>query len=499
MLNTIQALKSPIEINLLQMAWIQWLYDQDVASQDEIILHRQYYDGEQQTQLTDRQRAYLELDAETEFNLNLCRIVVDAPAERLTITGFETPEDVSDEVKSIGENANGQRGDVEKTSQPTTQDELLWDWWKADDLDKKQGRLHTAAGRDRVAFLLVAWDNDEKRPIFSVEEACAGGVGVKVHYSDEHDNVIEFASKRWIVDRGPDNESGHRRMNLYFPDRIEKYISRDDTERGDWQEFRVEGVEWPEPWIKADNTPLGVPMIPFDNGDVGSGRSDLADAIGPQNAVNKAKIDVLAVADLAGFPMLKLEGGKPPEGMSVGPGNVLYHEGDGKYGKIPGEDLTSVIKLKDSEITDVATVTRTPLSAFQKSALSGTVSGEAQKQEEAPLVARVQKKQTAFGASWENAMKMARTLSNKFDGTTLADLDIVAQWKDAETRNELDHLRALEIKERGGVPRTQIWSEMGYSPTEIADMKESPEYTAYIAGLGMMVTDSDDLGAADGS
>ena len=499
MLSIPSMVQSSIEILPTRLAFVQWLYEQDLASQQEIILHREYYEGQQQTQLTDRQKAYLQLNSETEFNINLCQIVVDSPVERLNVTGFKTPVDVSDNVQGDDAPDDGEPDGEPQRTENDIQDDLLWEWWKADDVDKKQGQLYTAAGRDGVAFLLVGWDNDEKRPIFSVEEACADGIGAKVHYSDEHDDVIDFASKRWTVDKGPANELGNVRINLYYPDRIEKYITKSDTSGGNWDRFEVEGVPWPEPWLKKDGTPIGVSMIPFHNGDLGNvGRSDLADVIGPQNAVNKAEIDLIAVADLAGFPMLTFENGKLAEGTKIGPGTVLQTDGEGKFGKIPGEDLTSLIAFKDTTIRDIATVSRTPLSAFQKSGLGGAVAGEALKQEEAPLVVRVEKKQVDFGAAWEQVMRMARVLSNTFGGTKLDEtFDIVAQWKQAQSRNELDHLRGLEAKERLGIPRTQIWLEAGYTPTEIADMIKSPEYAAYIAGLGMVVTDSDTLEAAD--
>ena len=52
--------------------------------------YREYYDGEHDTQLTDRQRQYLQLKVGEEFNGNYRPIVVDALVERLTVTGVET-------------------------------------------------------------------------------------------------------------------------------------------------------------------------------------------------------------------------------------------------------------------------------------------------------------------------------------------------------------------------------------------------------------------------
>lgn len=437
--------------NDVKRSFLQWLVVEDTTRQDNIRQYREYYNGRHETQLTDRQRAYLELKAGQEFNGNYCPIPIDTLAEKLTVTGV-------------------QAGDV--------QTDLLWSWMTANKIDGIQGIVHTAALRDGDAYLMVDWDNDLGRPVLTFEPACCDGEGVKVHYSDEHRGDVAFASKRWRPRNG--TEAGSvRRLNLYYPDRIEKYTSRDDVSESDWVRYEEPGQLWPLPWVTKAGEPIGVTVAHFKNKEQGYqyGDSEISDVIPLQNAFNKSLIDLLAASDTTAFRIFWMLGDNP-SGIKVAPGSFIYSlrppaGPDGAaVGYFPGEDLSPLIALKDSMALEVARVSRTPVSYFQ---ISGQVAAEGTlKQQEAPLVSKAKKRQVYFGNSWEDALNYCRRLNNAFGGGP--DLDenepIEIVWASPETRGSKEDYDVFVIKQQLGVPDEQIWSEMGYTAVQIQQFQE---------------------------
>lgn len=446
--------------NLVSSSYLHSQANEEEARQGNYLKYREYYDGDHDTLLTARLKEFLNVKGEDdEFNFNLCPIVVDALAERLKVTGFKTGDTVED-----------------------PQGETLWDYWDGNDMDGQQGIVHTAAVRDGDTYVMVGWDNEKTQPKITHELACTGGEGVKVQYDPEDKSKIASASKRWVI------SGKRRRLNLYFEDHIEKYISNEGDFEGNYRPYldppipgQASGEELPGElgpcgwyWWTDTGTqsgkPLGVPVVHFKNKDQGYcvGQSDLKDVIPLQNALNKTVIDMLASTDVSAFRLLWATGVNKDDVFKVFPGAVLKaSDPNTRIGSIEGENPVSLIAVKDAFVTAIAQVTRTPISYFQTSGqrpAEGTL-----KQEESGLVAKALKCQTDFGNSWEKVMQMARRLANVYGGAGLdEDASIDCQWKEPQTRDELQHLQTLEAKQRLGIPQEQIWAEMGYNAKEIA-------------------------------
>jgi hypothetical protein len=436
-------------LDKVRLSFLQWLSNIEAERYAWYAGYRDYYDGDHETQLTDRMAAYLQVKSDEEFNANYCPIVVDALAERLNVTGFTC--------------------DVE------AQAELFGEWWKANRMDAMQGIVHTAAVRDGDAYVLVEWNEVDGRPVFSYELAFDGTEGAELHYEDER-NKPAFASKRWRVKVG--NGTGKlRRLNCYYPDRIEKYISNQSEFEGAWQQYREPGQPWPIPWVNRAGDPLGIPLIHFKNADEGYnyGQSELRSIVPIQNALNKSLIDLLAAADTTAFRIFWMLG-DDPSGLEVAPGSWIYSSrppgGDSgaSVGFFPGEDLSPLIALKDNFAVEVARISRTPLSYFQISgqrAAEGTL-----KQEESGLLAKAGHRQVSFGNAWEDVLAMARRLANVYGGGPELDetATISAQWAPVGTRDEKLDAEVAQIKAALGVPQEQLWSELGYDAADIERM-----------------------------
>jgi hypothetical protein len=435
---------------LVAISFMQWMDDQDRIRHDNYRACREYYEGTHDTQLTDRMRKFLSVKMGEEFRDNYMPIVVDVLVERLNVIGFDAG----------------------------TQGELLWKWWQKARMDQKQIMTHRSAIRDGDSHAIVQFDNKLVLPRIEYEPAYCDGDGVDVHYSDEQRGEIGFAEKRWRIEKG--SGAGRvRRINRYYPDRIEKWISEGNN---DFRPFEARGDEsWPIWWTRRGlphGEPLGVPVFHFKNMDQGYnfGQSELQNCMSLQNALNKTIIDLLGAADTTAFRIYTMVG-DDPTGLEVAPGSWVYTTrpatGDesAAIDYIPGEDLTPMIKLVESFVVEIARTTRTPLSYFQASGNSpaeGTL-----KQQESGVIARARERMTSFGNTWEDVMYMCRKVWNEFGQGERLDEEqtIECLWADPETRNERDLIETISLKRKNlEIPLEQAWREAGYSDEKVAQM-----------------------------
>ena len=460
---------------MVALSFLRFQEDQDLERQRRYKAYREYYDGEHDTQLTPRLRAFLQLKFGVEFRTNYCPVVTDSLAERLRVTGFT---------------AEGQ-------------EEILRDWWKINRMDAAQVDVMQASIRDGDAYVIVEWDEEENHPIFTMELAYDGSDGVNMHYSDVRRGEPLFASKQWKLSSPADGAGFKRRLNLYFEDRIEKYVSDAREFAGAWQHYQEAGEPWPIPWTRDSSEggdPLGLPVIHFKYKPHGYnyGRSRMADALPLQNQLNKAIIDLIGGADASGFQILWATGDKFSAALEVGPGSVMRSDSpDARFGAIPPADLSGLLAYKKEIVIDIAAVTGTPLSRFQ---VSGQIAAEGTlKQQEAPLVADGETAALIFGNAWEDVLAMGRVLSNVFgkDTAPLAldeDTIIDTQWRQISTRDETDLANRMGVwAEKLSVADTVIWKRIGMTEEEIAETLASDQYQALKSGRNAMM----DLGSEE--
>jgi len=89
-------------------------------------------------------------------------------------------------------------------------------------------------------------------------------------------------------------------------------------------------------------------------------------------------------------------------------------------------------------------------------------------------VGKARARQIVFGNAWEDALRLARRLWNVFGAGEQMDEQaaISASWRDPETRNAKTLLETLIMKLALGVPKEQLWAEMGYNADDLALMRE---------------------------
>ena len=454
-----------LPIHPVDMSYFDALLLDILDDQRNIQLARRYHDGDQDVYLNSRVSEFLGMHSNNKFRMNVYRTVVSAVVDELDIVGFDTGE-IAD--------ADGRK----------KQAEWAWNVWTENHMDAVQDEVHQAALRDREAFVIVEWDADRKRPVFTfnkrfVETAAGGdGEGCWMLYENDDPNQRPLAAvKQWVEIYYDVNgfKRSRTRRNIYYPERVEKWVND-----GQWRHYVEEGKPWPITWKMGDGSPIGIPVIHFKNKDM---RPEAWDAIPLQDAVNKLLVDVLAGSDMSAFRLLVAIGwypttdGKEPKAdgsnlLKLAPGQMIgttKSKSEAGLEKIGGEDVTHLVNTLKDAILFAAQITDTPASRF---ITTRQVAGnETLKGQEKPLKKKAIDRRGLFGGPWAECMEMARRLANLYDGAAMdEEIEFVALWQTSEDMGE------LEQKMKFGIPLETIWAEMGYTPLQIAAMKQSPEY-----------------------
>lgn len=485
-------------INPASLAYIDWLFRQESIKQDNISAYRDYYDGDHEVELSERQQEYLQRMGDAPFCLNICPVVVDSMVDRMRVSGFRV---ALPPTRQHGENGNTDTSDdVAMEGEEPPEDAwaaVLSEWWQDNRCDALQRTVHKACARDGNSYVVVDWDSKAGRPRYQFQPAFTSfgdnpnnGSGVKVHMGE--DGQIQCASKRWIMTVIPEDGGRPRtirRMNLYFADRVEKYQQEgDSSQEGNWQEYREEGEPWPIPWLDEQGQPLGVPVVHFKNLDVGypDGQSELKTVIPIQDLINKLLVDLAADADYSAFRILWQSGGTQPSG-GVFPGAVWWDDDEGaKFGAIEGNAGVQFTSTMDSLIKWAASISRTPQYMFYQT--GQMPSGEALKTAEAPLIQKVKDRSTGIGNAWEDVMRLSIKLSNTFgEGVDIPDGAIIScLWEDPASMTMDEQRGRAEFMVTNGYEEESL-RIMGYDDSGIQRlMREKEERQAQNASLAQM-------------
>jgi hypothetical protein len=417
------------------------------ARRDTYRLVQQYYDGEHRLVFASEKFRNTFGSMLKAFADNLCPSVCDAVADRLEVTGFAA-----------------EQGDEALIAD-------AWAIWQAQRMDRRSGEVHLEALLCGDAYVII-WPDVDGNPVLYPNDAdCA-----TVTYDPERPGQIVRAAKAWIT---PDS---YARLTLYYPDRIEKYRSR-RTAKGaipararEFEPFEVDGEAWPLP-----NPYERVPVFHFaNNARIGRfGRSELADVIPLQDALNKSVADMLVAGEFVALPQRWATGieidvdpatGKPLENAWRPGVDRIWTVGSelAKFGEFAAADLSKFLQVQDSFRLEIARVSRTPLHYFQWQAGGrGPASGEALRYAEAPFLGKVADRQLAYGNGWEDVMRFALRVMGK----PVDDLRLSALWRDPAPRGEKEHAETLTLKKALGVSETQILREAGYSDDQIDAMQ----------------------------
>ena len=422
-----------------------WIAQQEQDLRNGYARYQRYYLGEHDVQLTNRLRQFL--PANVQFRDNFCAVVVDAITERLTVQSFASATD-----------------------------EALTEWaqelWRVNRMDQEQIVVHSEALLKGDAYVLVDYDTQEQRPRLTYQRPDT----ITPRY-DPNTRQMAFAAKKWQAYKEVGFETVTR-MNLYYPERVEKYILAGHV----WRPWMDEGdIDWPLPWVDSQGAPIGIPLVHFRNRPLSDdfGVSELTNVIPVQDLLNKALVDLVMILDTMGFAQRWGIGiDSPGTTLRTVPGSFWNMKssdpGSAKVGQFETADVAGPLKAIETFIQHISAISRTPQHLFHLA--GGIPSGEALKTSESGLVHKAKLRQVEFGNSWEDVIRVAARLESVFGKQSFADTRVEAQWKDPETHNEEAFIAALGVKRTQlGVPEAQIWREAGYTVEQIAEMKQDQQ------------------------
>lgn len=425
--------------------------------------YRNYYGGDHPVFLTERQEEFLGpllTEAEHTVAFNICKAVVDTLRERLKVEGF-TGKDAAGEALA----------------------EKLSEWWRVAKMDLHQITVHRRALRDGATYLIAAWDEDNKAPLWVPNRKYDGTEGV-TYFKDPDTGKPSMAIKYWSVSDPLSEDHGEKRRTVYLPDRILRY---EEDPRGPYGWSLIspdEGqpLQWWTDTLAPDGQPLGVACVEFANP---GGVSEIEDLIGLQNGLNKALLDLIAAADATGFQLLTISYKEGPtsspvddeeatsDDLPMAPGRILELFNEATMSAIPPGDLSQLIETIRTLVSAMSAISRTPSYYLWPQGGSDVPSGEALKQLESALVARAGERCTLFGDAWVEAMRLGARL---YRAMGYSDVDPAGQietnWGSVEVRNEFVNAQIATQHQTLGVPQEVLWERLlGYTPDDVKAFK----------------------------
>lgn len=390
-----------------------------------------YYDGEQPLVYTARRLADLFKHLDAYFAENWCGVVVDAVNERLRLTGYQT-------------------GDSQAQG-------LLDQAWTEGDLALEASDIHEAALVCGESYAIV-WPDDEGTPqvYYNDPRLC------HVVYDAERRKLARMAAKWWV------DEDGYRRVTLYYPDRLEYYRSNKRLDDLD------PAAGWRDLSSVADPAvnPYGIVPVFHFRPERRRVKSDLADALPVQDAINKLLADMMVAAEFGAFPQRYVISNADTSSLKNAPNEIWeLPAGDGagqptQAGQFAAVDLGNYISAIDRAVRAMGAITRTPRHYFFNQ--GGDPSGEALVAMESPLNKKAQDRIDAFTSTHRRLASFLLTLM----GRPTPPHQIQPVFGRPETVQPLTQSIIRQNGINAGLPlRTQLRRE-GWTEPEIERMED---------------------------
>ena len=331
-----------------------------------------YYKGDdQQVKLTDRARTFLEANGFEDFRTNVCEVVVDAVAYRLKVTNFTSPDDFGD---------------------------WAWHTWARSLLGAVESTLYRYTLVMGDGYMVGEWYEDPLRGIAYPRWRFNDARNCYMVYDDDDSSKAVCFLKRWQRRGMTVDSPGPWRLNLYYPDRIEKYEGP-PSNSGQGSAWTLESVEaWPSGVIPAVHFTNRAGAEPY-------GRSELANVVPHQDSLNKMWVDLMNILDQQGWPQRYAIGAQEPKGgWSSAPGMTWNGPPGSEFGQFAAANPIGVLKALEAGYSAVASISRTPQHAFHTPG-DRFPSGEALKTAEAGLIEKAEAFASTAGPKWVELLR----------------------------------------------------------------------------------------------
>lgn len=403
-----------------------------------------------------------------EFADNLCDDVVDAITDRLQITSWTATDE--------GLNA--------------TLDEV----WERNQGESRAGAVHRNGFREGDGFTIVETDSEQRARIYRQRPS-----QMAVRYSTERPDEMDLAAKVW-----KDAPRKRYRVNLYYPDRIEKYASRGmGAEGGLPKAAAFVLMQAGDPGLSMDDEGgvtarviPGVGVFHYPNGELSEyGRSILAGVIPLQDAHNKSIADLLVTMEGRALPErwaagIQVEfdpvtGTEKDPFKDRGPGSI-YRTGnkDATFGEFSAADVSQFLEV--AKFFRAEAFRKGAMPPFLADASDVIPSGVALLVAEGRTIKLAKDRQRDWGTEHRREMAYAANLEQGTQDVTANDLDL--NWVPPETRDMKALLEELTMKKDLGVPTRQVLLEAGYDTDEVDKFLDeaTDQQAASVAALSVL-------------
>lgn len=397
-------------------------------------------------------------------NVGYPRLYVNAIADRLALEGFRL-------------------GGADKA------DDILWDWWQANDLDVEallgftdalvHGRSYiTVAAPDPVLDVGV----DPTVPIIRCEPATA------LHAEIDPRTRTVTKAIRAVYDTAGNEVIA---ATLYL---LNSTTSWSKDKEGSWVQTQAinHGMEM-------------VPVIPVTN------RTRLSDLLGTSeitpelrsvtDAAARIMMNLQGTAELMAVPQRLLFGVKPEElGVNPETGQQLYdayiarilafENDEAKAQQFTAAELRNFTEALQEIAKQAASYTGLP-PQYLSAQSDQPASAEAIKASESRLVKNVERKAKIFGGAWEQAMRVAYKVMNPGGEIPPEYFRMETIWRDPSTPTyaaKADAAAKLYANGLGVIPKRRARMDMGYSVVEIEEMEKWDEKESPMGLLGAVAT-----------
>ena len=409
----------------------------------------EYYDGLHPLRYTSERLREVFGDREARFSQNWAAVVIDSELERIRLKEFT----------------------VAKQEQLT---QTLNDLFVDTELKLDADDVHKAALVCGEAFVFV-WKDDETNAVeayYNDPRLC------HVFYDPHKPRVKQFAVKWWV-----DETDDKRYLNLYYPERIEYYVSKSKAENvQSWKNF-VEA----EP--NAEN-PFGIVPIFHFRPDRRKIKSELTNVIEPQDAINKLMADMMIAAEFGAFKQRWIVTNADITTLKNSPNEIwTVPAGDGEgentqVGEFNPTELDNYLKAMERIANNIAIISRTPKHyVFSQ---GGDPSGEALIAMEAPLNKKTQTHIDRFEPAWAQVAAFVLQLSGAAE---IKERDITPTFERPETVQPMTAAQIRQTNVASGIPLNTTLKREGWTEAEIEDMEAEPPDSKQLVSLVSEVKD----------
>jgi hypothetical protein len=315
-------------------------------------------------------------------------------------------------------------------------------------------------------------------------------------YDPENPNRKLFLIKKWVL-------AGQKRIrvNLYYPDRLEKYVSDagvlhpkasdlrryyDDDNLVDPDDPSSD-TQWPVP------NPFGeIPGFHFRTDDP-YGCPEHAGFYGSQDTIRKLVLGHMASVDYQSFPQrwaladgetdgTELEaddedmaefaledtggtrnrGGEPRAQLDADPASVWLLRGYKGVGQFDAADPAKFTDPMTLYLRFGAMITDTPVNRIDPT--GAAESGESRRVAEGPFSAKIEDRQARYG---DTIVELFEFILNKILG--FPDVQVTVHWKSAKTVDDQEGWQTLLLKLQAGLPAAQAFLEAGYTEDQVKE------------------------------